>query len=50
MQQCGGGLQYGLANTLASENALSPDYSSVMEIQLTDGAIWMQGVTLTRAP
>ena len=38
----------GSANTLAIENAMGPDYSSVMEIQPTDGAIWMDGITLTR--
>jgi hypothetical protein len=33
----------GSPNLLAIENAMSPDYSSVMEIQPTDKAIWVAG-------
>jgi hypothetical protein len=40
----------GSPNQPAIDNALSPDYSSVMEILPTDKAIWMRGITLTRIP
>ena len=32
------------------QNAVGPNYSSVMEIQPTDAAIWLQNITLTRVP
>jgi hypothetical protein len=32
------------------QNAIGPNYSSVMEIQPTDAAIWLQNVTLTWVP
>ena len=37
------GIQY-QDDVLAIENATSPDYSSVMEIEPTDAAIWLQGL------
>jgi hypothetical protein len=43
------GIQY-QDHVLAIENATSPDYSSVMEIEPTDASIWLQGLTLTRVP
>jgi hypothetical protein len=43
------GLQYP-DHTITIENALNADYSSVVEIEPTDVAIWMQSVTLTRIP
>lgn len=44
------GCGIGSPNTLSIENAMSPDYSSVIEIEPTDAAIWVRGVTLTRVP
>jgi hypothetical protein len=32
------------------QNAIGPNYSSVMEIPPTDAAIWLQNITLTRVP
>jgi hypothetical protein len=43
------GIQY-QDHVIAIENATSPDYSSVMEIEPTDAAIWLRGLTLTRVP
>jgi hypothetical protein len=43
------GLEYP-DHTITIENAEGADYSSVVEIQPTDAAIWIQLVTLTRVP
>jgi hypothetical protein len=44
------GCSLGGPSELTIENANGADYSSVIEIQPTDGAIWMERVTLTRVP
>jgi hypothetical protein len=40
------GLAY-TEHSLGIENALTPDYSSVVDIEPTDVAVWLQGVRLT---
>jgi hypothetical protein len=43
------GTEY-LDHVIKIEEASGPDYSAVMEIEPTDVAIWIGGVTLTRVP
>jgi hypothetical protein len=38
------------ASQLSIENANGPDYSSVIEVLPSDGAVWMQFAVLTRVP